>query len=157
MSAQKIRLALLLAVLVAGCDSTSLQDEFARAAGRTPEGYTATDRDGQVSSEDPDDWRTAPFFAGKVRVEPPFPNPTTGQSVTLTVTLLEFGAAPGGVSLQARRSNGTFATLDVLREDAPGTYLLTFSPALVARAGLVRLFLFDSAGEIISYGDVLIN
>lgn len=157
MIASKIHLVLLFALVALGCDSGRLQDQFAEDASRPPTGYTATDRNGGVLDEDPDDWRTAPFYAGKVRVEPAFPNPTPGESVTVTVSVLEFGGVQGGLYLRARQSSGALVLLDALRDDAPGTYLMTFSPAALARAGLVRLFLFDARGEIVSYGDVLFN
>lgn len=158
MTAPKISFPLLLAVLLfVGCDGTALQDQFADDAGRVPEGYTATDRNGAVLDEDPDDWRTAPVYLGKVRVEPAFPNPTSGESVTVTVSILEFGGVSGGLYLRARQSNGVFVLLDALQDDAPGTYLMTFSPANLARSGLVRLFVLDARGEIVSYGDVLLN
>lgn len=153
----KIRLLPLVALLVLGCDTGALQDQFADDAGRVPAGYTATDRNGGVQEEDPDDWRTSPVYAGKVRLDPAFPNPNSGESVTLTVSILEFGGVQGGLYLRARQNNGALVLLDALQDDAPGTYLLTFSPAALARAGLVRVFLFDARGEIVSYGDVLLS
>lgn len=153
----KIRLVLVAAVLATGCDSGALQDKFAEEASRPPSGYTVTDRNGAVTNEDPDDWRTSPVYTGKVRVEPAFPNPTTGESITVTVSILEFDGVRGGLYLRARQPNGNLLLLDTVQDDAPGTYLLSFSPATIARSGLVRVFLFDSAGEIVSYGDVLIN
>ena len=153
----KIHLLSLLAVCFGGCDGTDLQDQFARDAGRTPQGYTATDRNGAVSDDDPDDWRISPFFAGKVRVDPAFPNPTTGESVTITVTTFYSDVAPGGVNIQTRGNNGRFLILDSEPGVGVSTYLLSFSPATLARSGLVRVLVFDTGGEIISYGDVLIN
>ncbi len=142
---------------LAACDSGKVQDAFADDASRPPSGYTATDDGGAVQRPDADDWRTAPYYAGKVRVEPAYPNPTTGASVTVAVTILEFNAVQGGLYLQARTPAGALRTLDTIQDDAPGTYLLSFSPATVGRSGLFRVFLFDARREIVSYGDVLIN
>lgn len=152
-------LALLCTALLTGvgCDAQKLQDDFAEAANRAPSGYTSTDRTGAVQNEDADDWRTAPLYAGKVRVSPAYPNPTAGETVVVAVSILEFGGLPGGLTLQAYGAGGRLVVLDVLRDTQPGTYLLSFSPAAIGRADLVRVFLLDGSREFVSYGDVLLS
>ncbi len=157
--AAKIRFSALLFLLamLTSCDSQRLQDDFAADASRAPSGYTSTDRNGGVRSTDEDDWRISPLYAGKVRVEPAYPNPTTGETVIIPVSILEFNGVSGVLSLRTRRGDGRLVVLDQLNDTAPGTYLLSFPPALIGGSGLLRVFLFDSAGEIVSYGDILFN
>jgi hypothetical protein len=157
----KIRLIALAAVLLVagGCDSNDAQDAFLDEAAAPPAGITETTARGEVvSAPDEDDWRTAPLYRGRVRVSPAFPNPTsqTGQ-VTLTTSILFSDSVRGGFSVRARRSDGVLVVLDELAATAPGNYALTFNTATLGRAGLVRLFVLDLTGEIISYGDLLIR
>ena len=141
-----------------GCDTQGRQDDFVDDAGRTPEGYTGTNELGGIVSEDRDDWRTSPIYAGKVRVDPAFPNPSFGPFVTIPVSVLEFDAVQGGIVLRAEDGQGSLRLLDeVLDATQPGAYVLRFSPPLLGRTGLIRLFVFDRLGELISYGDLQIG
>lgn len=148
-------LLLCLVVLFAGCDGQRLQEDFADAASRPAEGITRTDEAGRIVSEDEDDWRTAPLFLGKVRVDPAYPNPVSTQFVTIPFVILDFNAIRGGVVLRAFDANRRFIFLDSEEQATqPGSYILSFSPGLLGRKGLHRLYLFDGVGEIISYGDL---
>lgn len=152
----KIRAAALLFLLaLAGCDAQRVQDGFEEQASQPPSGYTSTDRKGAVGNTDPDDWRTAPLYAGKVYVDPAYPNPTVGETVTINVLLSGYR---GRLSLRGYRSDGRLVELDALNEGLDGGYFLQFSPAALGRLGLVRVFLLDGAtGDFVSYGDVLLN
>ena len=143
----------LLVLLVAGCDQDDQQRTFADDARRVPAGFTETDNGGRVLSTDADDWRTAPLFAGRVALDPAFPNPSTAPGSSLTVSLLTFGAVSGGVQLRGIDASGNSVLLATLRETDPGTFLGPFNP-LGLGAGLRRVFLFDAGGQLISYGDV---
>jgi len=147
-----------LSVLVVACDSQGQQDEFVNDAELPPSGYTSTDILGEVLSEDRDDWRTAPLYAGKIRIDPVYPNPSAGQFVTIPVSVLEFGGGQGGVVLRAEDNQGSLRLIDeLLHAEQPGAYILRFSPSVLSRTGLIRLFIFDRLGELISYGDLKVN
>lgn len=149
---------LVAALVVPGCDSQQDMEEFVAAATREPSGYTRTDRLGSVVSEDADDWRTAPIFIGKVRVDPAWPNPTTGTVVTVPVSVLEFEAVRSGLVLRTRDASGRLSILDEIPDaTSPGAYVFQFTPALIGRTGLVRLFVLDRYGELVSYGDLLLE
>jgi len=149
---------LLYALLSSGCDIQEQQDEFAEQASATPNGYAATDNTGRILSDDEDDWRTAPLFAGKVRVDPAYPNPVSGDFVTIPVTILDFNSIRGAIQLRAFGGSGHFIVLDEIpNAGSPGAYVFNFSPGLLGQNGLHRLYLFDSASEIISYGDLLVQ
>ena len=144
--------------LTAGCDSQQQQDEFVRDAGATPQGFVNTDATGRIINEDKDDWRVAPVYGGKVRFDPAYPNPVSIDFVTIPVTILEFNSIQGGLALRARDASGTLRTLDdILDASDPGAYIFRFSPALLNRTGLVRIFIFDRLGELVSYGDLMIQ
>ncbi len=162
---RKIRLPLLtcLLVLASACDSSiDQQDAFFEEAAQVPSGFTETNDRGSIVSVDEDDWRTAPFYRGRVRVSPVFPNPGTQTGpINLTVAILFSDAVQRGLVVRARRSDGVLITLDTVQRTQPGNYVLTFNAATLGRTGLVRLFILDSignaSGDIISYGDLMIR
>lgn len=145
-------------VLLVACDSTDSQDEFIEAATAPPSGVTTTDASGQVISEDTDDWRTSPFFVGKVVVNPAYPNPSQpGATVTVPIRVLQFDDISGGLLLRAEVGDD-FRLLDELIDaSSPGAYIMQFSAAQLGEIGLHRLFVLDDFGEIVSYGDVLVE
>ena len=155
---KRLSVLLLTVILFSACDSQEQQDEFVSAAGDTPSGFASTDRHGAIIDDDKDDWRTAPIYGGKVRIDPAYPNPATVDFVTIPVTILEFNSVQGGLSLRARDASGNLRTLDdIIESSDPGAYIFRFSPALLARTGLIRVFVFDRLGELVSYGDVMVN
>lgn len=161
MQAASVRLSasvvLFVSLFLAGCDTQDLQANFAQDASKPAAGFTRTDQDGRVLDNDPDDWRTAPFFIGRVRVEPAFPNPVNGGITSLTVSLLEFNAVRGGVVVRGFSSTGNqLRELARVNATDPGTYVLTLSPSQLGRNGLIRVYLFDFFGELISYGDLMV-
>lgn len=150
--------AFLLAATTGGCDSQDLQREFEEASTLPPAGYTETTDRGEVLSADADDWRVGPAFASNLTVDPAFPNPVSAQEVVIPVTVRFSGAIQGGLVLRAIDSTNRFQVLDQLFEaSSPGAYVLRFNPIVLGRTGLVRLFIFDGTGALISYGDVLVE
>lgn len=149
---------LALALLVGACDSQRDTEAFVAAASQEPAGFTRTDTQGTVTAEDSDDWRIAPIFLGKVRVDPAWPNPTRGTVVTIPVSVLEFEAVRSGLVLRTRDNSGRLSILDEIPDaTSPGAYVFQFTPALVGRTGLVRLFVLDRYGELVSYGDLMLE
>lgn len=152
-------LAFFAALLYAGCDSQSQQDDFAAEAARPPDGYTERTVEGETLTEDADDWRTSPFYRGIVSVEPAYPNPVSANFVTVPVTVTQFDAVQGGLFLRARDPSGPgmIALSDMPEAVEPGVYFMTFSPGLLVTKGLHRVFIFDRGSEIVSYGDILLQ
>jgi len=148
-----------------GCDTQDLQEEFIQAASSAPSGFTHTTPEGEVLEEDPDDWRTAPIFVGSIRFRPAYPNPTSGEPVTLPFSVLQFNAFPGGLVLRGYDNTGRFVLLDEEPEASqPGSYAFFFTPDrlsasgdLTAAQGLHRLFVFDARGELVTYGDLMVK
>ncbi len=160
-------IALLLIVVAAeGCDSQEAQLEFENDANKPPSGIVVTDENGTIITDDPDDWRTSPSFAGIVRFDPAYANPTNGDLITIPVIVQQFDALPGGLELRAFDDTGRLTLLDDLPQATqPGAYALVFSAAqfsitgnLASVRGLHRVFVFGIRGssEIISYGDILV-
>lgn len=145
-------------LLTSGCDSQEQQDAFVQDASATPVDFARTDATGRILDDDADDWRVAPVYGGKVRFDPAYPNPAAGGFVIIPVTVLEFNAIQGGLALRARDASGRLRTLDdILDASDPGAYIFRFSPTLLNRTGLVRVFIFDRLGELVSYGDLMIQ
>jgi hypothetical protein len=154
-----LSIAILIAVLVSACDSQEQQNEFSVDASLPPKGFTETDQSGVIKSEDEDDWRTAPLYFGKVQIAPLYPNPETVEFVTVPINILQFDAVQSGFTLRAYdQTLDTLVLLDRMTEiNGPGGYSMRFSPAVLGRTGLVRVFVFDAANEIVSYGDLMID
>jgi hypothetical protein len=149
---------LMAGAFIAGCDSQEQQDEFVQDASSTPDGFARTDNTGRILDDDENDWRVSPIYGGKVRFDPAYPNPVAGEFVTIPVTILEFNSIQGGLTLRARDASGSLRTLDdILDASDPGAYVFRFSPTLLNRTGLVRIFIFDRLGELVSYGDLMIE
>lgn len=164
MPPRRAALAALLAVLLplAACDSAEQQEAFYDEANRTPAGIARTDEDGRIVEDDPDDWRTAPAYGGIVRFEPAYPNPAaSGALVALPVSILQFGAVQGGLYLRTyvQTSQGpSLRLLDRIPDASdPGGYDFRFTPAAFGLQGLQRVYVFDGAGELVTYGDVRIQ
>lgn len=148
-------LGVVLCLLLVSCDTQERQSEFVDAASLPASGIARTDADGIILEDDQDDWRTSPVYGGKIRFDPAYPNPVASDFVTLPITILEFNAIQGGLVLRARDANGRLRTLDDIQQAAdPGVYVFMFSPSILARTGLIRLFVFDRLGELVSYGDI---
>lgn len=145
-------------LLFAGCDAQEEQDDFATQASRPPENITRVDASGKVLSEDKDDWRTAPVYAGEVRVDPAMPNPAPSEDfVTVRVTVTVFDAVYSPLRLKNLRDDRLQTLSEIDRANSPGAYLFHAPVSLIGPAGLHRLFVFDGLGEIVSYGDVLVQ
>ncbi len=144
--------------ILTGCDSQAKQETFVDEANLPPVGFVQTDVSGKVLNEDRDDWRTAPFFQGKIRVDPAFPNPTAGETVTIPVFVLEFNTVQGRLVLRARDNTGRLLLVDeILDASDPGGYDFRFAPAVLGSVGLHRMFIFNALGELVSYGDVMVQ
>ena len=157
-----------------GCDSAVEQDRFADAASGRSEGFTQTSGTGEIVQEDPDDWRQAPLFAGQFYIsDPAFPNPATfgvDGVINLTVQVQFDDVFRGGLRVSARppadarcyeeRLNCLISSIAVRPEaQRAGGYTFQLPVATLAREGrgLVRVYLLTADGEVVSYGDVLIQ
>lgn len=152
-------IALLIAVVVVGCDNQGAQEDYINEASSLPSGITrilANDFGGTICTEDPDDWRTSPVYTGIILVErPAFPNPASGATEgTILLRVLQFDRVQGGFVLNAFGSGNLPIELGRIPDaSSPGEYALQFSPSLLSENGLHRLFVFDSIGELVTYGD----
>jgi len=151
-------LALLFALALTACDTTSRQDEFAEEASAVPAGFAEANEGGDVISDDKDDWRTAPAFGGKISVRPAYPNPVPVEGfVTIPLTITAFREVQAPLTVKVPR-DGLLFTLDVINQSSePGAYIFQFAAAHIGTRGLRRLFIFDGTGELVSYGDVQVE
>ena len=142
-----------------GCDTADQQNEFEDDAFSAPSGFTRTDESGQILSEDPDDWRTAPVYSTRVLIDPAFPNPAAPtEFVSVPVSVREFNSIQGGLELVSFDENGLPRRLDEIRDARdPGAYVFTFNLALLGVQGLTRVFILDTRGTLVSYGDLFVD
>lgn len=172
-SVGRLPLVCLVVATLAGCDSQEAQNRFEDDAGLPPKGIVRTNADGRIAVDengneienDLDDWRTAPHFAGVVRFDPGYPNPIGDDLVTVPVVVQQFNALAGGLVLRGFDDTDRLVRLDELPQATqPGSYTFVFSPRqfsisgdLSLVRGLHRVFVFDVRGEVVSYGDILVD
>ncbi|MBD3616052.1 MAG: hypothetical protein HUJ22_05715 [Gracilimonas sp.] len=159
---------LLVSVSLMSCSRNDDQVKFEKEAYSAPAGYTETNFQGEVQSEDPDDWRISPLYQGTVRVNPPFPNPvTTDQPVNFEIEVISVQQSINGLFVVTRNNDGTlkspplyerFETLD------QGLTTFTINPiefgfqgSPEGARGLHRVFIFDGNQQMISYGDIMVE
>ena len=151
-------LLILVAIVTSACDSANEQKSFLDDAQATPTGFTSTDANGGVTADDADDWRTAPVYVGRIVVDPAYPNPFSNGFVTVPFRVLQFDEIAGGLFVRAFDTQGRLFSLgEVLDTSSPGLYTVTINPAQLSTTGLHRLFIQDVFGEIVSYGDLMVN
>ncbi len=154
---------LLVLLVLCSCTEPDIEDD-------PIENFTRTNQSGQILSEDPNDWRIAARFAGEVQItQVAFPNPTRNGQVQLT---LQFSSSIGfsRIDFLGITRDGVPVNYPVILEtdfDVPNfgakTYLLNLvkiSPnrnLAELRGRLFRVRIIDSAGNIITYGDVFIE
>ena len=160
---------ILLLLIVVGCGQDDEQQEFEREAFQLPEGITETEGNGTIISEDPDDWRSAPFFQGLIFVKPAFPNPvSTSDQLNVEIEVSGIDAVSGltVAVLIDDAANAGFRTIFTSSQSPFPTGLtpVPINPIELGRfntpesaRGLHRLIIFDNRQNIISYGDVLVE
>ena len=161
----------LLITAVNACNTASDdQRKFEDEAFSTPEGYTATDRNGNIidGEEDPDDWRIAPLFSGFVEVNiPAYPNPVTPgiDNVTLEI-LVDMEEAINGLRIYGYNENDNRVSLiaPVNQTLEAKFYEFTFNPDQLSYTGSIdnipglhRIYITDGNNDLITYGDIMIE
>lgn len=150
----------LLGVSVLSCDSFGEQSAFADEAHRPPSGFTRTDQDGSIESEDEDDWRTSPLYRGDIAFEPAYPNPARGEvRVTVPFLVTGFNSIQGTLILRAYSEGDRWIQLDEIRAQS-GFHTFSFPVSLITSStspSLHRLFVLDARGEVVTYGDLKVD
>ena len=154
---------------LSGCGQDDDQREFEQEAFQLPEGITETEGNGDIVSEDPDDWRTSPFFQGLVFVSPAFPNPVSiGDQLSLEIEVSGIDAVSGltVAVLIDDAANAQFRSLYTVNQNPlpPGLTSIPINPIELGRCnspesarGIHRLIIYDNRQNIISYGDVRVE
>ena len=159
MIALRVVLALTMIAGIGACDTAEEQHTFENQAFTDPIGFTRTTESGKIESEDEDDWRISPASHGRIIIEPAFPNPVpSGASVTIPVRVRFSDSVRGGLEVTTYDSNGIPRRLDSIRDAGDtGAYVFKFSPRVLAFKGLIRVFIVDTRGRLVSYGDLQTN
>lgn len=159
----------LLFIFFLGCSNyDDAQEEFERQAFQQPRNFTQTNANGQVISEDPDDWRISPMFQGLVRVlTPAFPNPTQNDQVFIELDIgIDEVRGIEVLTIQNAFGQNLFRELFADRRSPlpPGLLTITIDPVNLSPTnsyadaiGLHRVFIFDARRNLISYGDIMVE
>ena len=154
---------LLLGLLLTTCQQDSAQQQYEAEAYGPIEGYTQTDLQQNVLSQDTKDWQVSPYYEGLIRILPLFPNPISyGGTAYLEITL---NGAPIQSYLELGYLNFNNQWIPLQQETVSSEFeLVTFvidsrnfgSSAELAH-GLHRLLLYDGNQRLITYGDIFIK
>lgn len=154
---------LLLGLLLTTCQQDSAQQQYEAEAYGPVEGYTQTDLQQNVLSQDKKDWQVSPYYEGLIRILPLFPNPISyGGTAYLEMTL---NGAPIQSYVELGYLNFNNQWIPLQQETVSSEFeLVTFvidsrnfgSSAELAR-GLHRLLLYDGNQRLITYGDIFIK
>ncbi len=152
----RILLVLTLMIGLGACDSGIGQEEFENRAFSEPDGITRTSENGTVQSTDEDDWRISPAYLGRIVIDPAFPNPVpSGASVSVPVRIRISDSVLGGLEITSFDANGLPRRLDRISDAGdPGAYVFRFMPRVLGLTGLIRVFIVDPQGRLVSYGDL---
>lgn len=155
----RIILALTIMCGLGACDSGGEQDMFEDEAFTDPEGFTQTSESGAIQSKDEDDWRVSPMYHGRVIIDPAFPNPVhTGGFVAIPVRVRLSDSVQGGLAVTGYDINGLARRLDTIpNASETGAYVFRFMPSVLGVKGLTRVFIVDTRGRLVSYGDIQTN
>lgn len=164
----KISTALIPLLIMLGtvsCTRNNAQRDFEEDAYMTPSGFTETNSQAEIISLDEDDWRTSPLFQGLINVVPAIPNPVaTNQSVQIDLELTGVNSV-NGLEVLTRYPDNSFGTLYQNFETLnPGITTFFINPLELGLDGspeaarrLKRIFLFNGNGQMISYGDIMVE
>lgn len=152
--------------MMLSCATSTDQRDFERDALQDPAGITRTNAQGQVESQDDDDWRIAPLFQALIEVRPPFPNPATvGDRITFEISVTGVQAIEGIIVFE-RLNNGNLSELFTTVDTQSSTTFIVFEldPLLLqnfgngnGQIGLHRILIYDFNNQLISYGDIEIE
>lgn len=149
-----------------GCGQDDDQREFEQKAFQLPDGITETDFNGEVITEDPDDWRIAPFFQSLVEVGPAYPNPVSlGDNLNIEVS----NRFDGGISnlriivlvfdstSPYEKTVSPLRQFDLSEKIIINPYLFGSDNSANSSRDIHRIILLDEQNNIISYGDVRVK
>lgn len=148
------------------CGNDAGQEEFERQAFTTPENFTRTNANGQIVSEDPDDWRIGPLFQGLIEVNAvPYANPSVGLQFRFELLVTGLEAVSGLEIFSRDRFGRPFVVYtDTRRPLPPGLIDLLIEPSWLTPSriyseaiGLNRIFVYDGNGNLITYGDLKVE
>ena len=155
----KSAMVMLAALCIGACDGMADQEEFRNQAFAMPAGITETDESGRVLSNDEDDWRVSPAYFERVVIDPAFPNPVpVGELVAIPIRVRLTDSVQGGLELVTYDSNRIPRLLDRVRDARnPGAYVFRFNPSVLGVTGIMRVYIIDSGGGLVSYGDLQVG
>lgn len=150
-----------------GCSSDDDEQRlFERKAFQEPSGITRTNSSGAIQSEDSEDWRVSPFYAGLVQVDPAYPNPTfVTDRVNIHVTVNSIDVIRGLLVGVYDPAYGVRVIWSLYENPLPvGLEVIQLNTMQFGRfntiesaRGLHRVILFDGNENVLSYGDILVE
>lgn len=157
-----------------GCSKSDDQREFENQSLQEPSRFTESPSEGEITNEDPDDWRISPMYQGLINIgtglssfEPPYPNPLDyNQDLNINIYLsnidnldrievyaFEFVSDAGKAPITVRDdiSSPSLISLRLNGQEISG------KSGGSQADGLYRIRILDGNLNVITYGDVRIG
>lgn len=161
-------------LIIGGCSKSDDQRQFENESLSAPNDYTVTPTAGEITDNDPDDWRISPMYRGLINIgtgissfQPPYPNPIDfNQDITINIYIsnidnldqievysFEFVSDAGKPPIAVRNdiTSPSLISLRVNGQDISGK-----SGGSQAN-GLYRIRILDGDLNVITYGDIKIG
>ncbi|WP_445664633.1 hypothetical protein [Fodinibius sp. AD559] len=162
-------------LFVAGCSKSDDQREFENQSLSAPNDYTVTPTEGEITDNDPDDWRISPMYRGFINIgtgissfEPPYPNPMGfNQELTINIYLSKIDNLDRIKVYSFEHPSDAGKTLLAVRDDITSPSLVTpirlNGEEISGKSGgsqangLYRIRILDGNLNVITYGDIKIG
>lgn len=161
-------------LIVAGCSKSDDQREFENQSLSAPNDYTITPKEGEVTDNDPDDWRISPMYRGLINVGiglssfvPPYPNPMEyNQDLNIRIYLSNIDNLDEIRVYSFEHVSDAGKTQIALRDDISSPTLVTIrlnGQEISGKSGgsqangLYRIRVLDGDFNVITYGDIKIG
>lgn len=161
-------------LIFSGCSKSDDQREFENQSLSAPSGYTATQAEGEITDNDPDDWRISPMYRGLLYIgtgirslQPPYPNPIDyNQDLTINIYLSNIDNLNRIEIYSFENVSDAGKPPIAVRDDISSPLLVTIrlngqeisgQSAGSQANGLYRIRVLDGDLNVITYGDIKIG
>jgi len=161
-------------LFVAGCSKSDDQREFENQSLSAPNGYTETPTEGEITNNDPDDWRISPMYRGLINIgtgvssfEPPYPNPMSfNQDLKINIYLSNIDNLDKIIVYSFENVSDAGKAQIASRNDISSPSLVNFrlnGQEISGKTGgsqangLYRIRILDGDFNVITYGDIKIG
>lgn len=152
-------------LVFSGCTQSDDQRRFEDEAFTPPDGIAEMTPDGEIISEDPDDWRISPMYEALVDVDPVYPNPVPFNSYVYLNIIINSQDAVDRIDIWTFKFPDQTRSTGVILDQSMlifGSNLVSIPSNSIAGgtgsgSGIYRILVLDGRENVITYGDVRVE